>query len=133
MTATVAADTRIAAGVRLSRASQSAGIFSSSSPGSFASVRPNSSLTWLAKMMTAIPAVKPTVTGKGMNLMKVPRRRNPTTASISPERNVARISPSIPCWATVAATSTMKAPAGPPIWKRDPPRSDTRKPPTMAV
>ena len=35
-----------------------------SGPGSgAASVRPSSSLSWLAKMMTAMPAVKPTVTG----------------------------------------------------------------------
>ncbi len=27
----------------------------------------------------------------------------------------------------------MKAPAGPPIWKRLPPSKDTRKPPTIAV
>jgi len=27
----------------------------------------------------------------------------------------------------------MKAPAGPPIWKREPPSAETRKPPTMAV
>ena len=34
------------------------------SPGSFAvSVMPNRSLSWLTKMMTAIPAVNPTVTG----------------------------------------------------------------------
>ena len=108
-------------GVTLARASQRAGIFSSSSPGSCSSVSPKSSLIWLAKMMTAIPAVKPTVTGKGMNLMKVPSLSIPAAASISPDRKVARISPSIPCCATVAATSTMKAPAGPPIWKRDPP------------
>ena len=84
-------------------------------------------------MMTAMPAVKPTVTGKGMNLMKVPSLRKPTAASRMPERKVARISPSMPCCATVAATSTMKAPAGPPIWKREPPSSETRKPPTAAV
>ena len=35
--------------------------------------------------------------------------------------------------ATVAATSTMKAPAGPPIWNRLPPSAETRKPPTIAV
>ena len=79
------------------------------------------------------PAVKPTVTGKGMNLMKVPSRKNPMAASISPDRNVARINPSIPCWATVAATSTIKAPAGPPLCNLDPPSSETKKPPTMAV
>ena len=40
------------------------GSFSGSGPGSgAASVRPRRSLIWLAKMMTAIPAVKPTVTG----------------------------------------------------------------------
>jgi hypothetical protein len=33
-------------------------------PGSFpSSVRPSNSLIWLAKMITAIPAVNPTVTG----------------------------------------------------------------------
>ena len=68
-----------------------------------------------------------------MNLMKVPSLRKPNPASISPERNVARINPSMPCMVTVAATSTMKAPAGPPTWKRDPPKAETRKPPTMAV
>ena len=41
--------------------------------------------------------------------------------------------PSIPWRATVAATSTMKAPAGPPTWKRLPPSAEIRKPPTMAV
>jgi hypothetical protein len=50
-----------------------------------------------------------------------------------PDIIVARISPSTPCRATVAATSTMNAPAGPPIWKRLPPSADTRKPPTIAV
>jgi hypothetical protein len=34
--------------------------------GSFGTASPSKSLSWLAKMMTAIPAVKPTVTGKGM-------------------------------------------------------------------
>ena len=29
----------------------------------------------------------------------------------------------MPCCSTAAATSTMKAPAGPPIWKRLPPSS----------
>jgi len=38
--------------------------FGSSSPGSLAvKVIPNRSLSWLAKMITAMPAVKPTVTG----------------------------------------------------------------------
>ena len=59
--------------------------------------------------------VNPTVTGKGMYLMKVPSRSKPIAAMMMPESNVARIRPSMPCCATVADTSTMKAPAGPPI------------------
>src|SRR5580698_2117801 len=39
----------------------------------------------------------------------------------------------MPCRSTAAATRTMNAPAGPPIWKRLPPSADTRKPPTIAV
>ena len=66
-----------------------------------------------------------------MYLMKVPRRRNPIASSITPDMAVARITPSTPCCSTAAATSTMKAPAGPPIWKRLPPSAETRKPPTM--
>ena len=38
--------------------------FGSNSPGSFVgSEMPNRSLSWLAKIMTAMPAVNPTVTG----------------------------------------------------------------------
>jgi hypothetical protein len=68
-----------------------------------------------------------------MYLMKVPSRRKPTARSTSPESMVASISPSTPCRSTVDATSTMKAPAGPPTWKRLPPRAEMRKPPTIAV
>ena len=63
--------------------------------------------------------------------MKVPSRSRPIAVSISPDRKVASSSPSTPCCATVAATSTMKAPAGPPIWNRLPPSAETMKPPTI--
>ena len=68
-----------------------------------------------------------------MYLTKVPSLRIPIAARMRPERKVARISPSTPCAAAVADTRRMKAPAGPPIWKRLPPRSETKKPPTIAV
>ena len=49
---------------RVAAASASAASFGTIGPGSLpASVRPSRSLIWLAKMMTAMPAVKPTVTG----------------------------------------------------------------------
>ena len=65
--------------------------------------------------------------------MYVPRPSKPAAHSSTPESAVARISPSTPCAVTVAATSTMKAPAGPPIWNRLPPSAETRNPPTIAV
>ena len=68
-----------------------------------------------------------------MYLMKVPSRSKPIAAMMMPDSSVARISPSTPCAATVAETSTMNAPAGPPIWKRLPPSAETRKPPTIDV
>jgi hypothetical protein len=68
-----------------------------------------------------------------MYFTKTPSRRIPSAPSISPDRNVASTSPSTPCRITVAATSTMNAPAGPPIWYRLPPSADTRKPPTIAA
>ena len=37
--------------------------FGTKAAGSWASVRPSRSLIWLAKMIVAMPAVKPTVTG----------------------------------------------------------------------
>ena len=60
----VASDSATVAGSTLGRAAHSAGSFSSSGPGSApGKARPSSSLIWLAKMITAMPAVKPTVTG----------------------------------------------------------------------
>ena len=64
MVAMVSKATRIADGLNVPHAAVSALSFGISSPGSLpSSDRPNSSLSWLAKMMTAMPAVKPTVTG----------------------------------------------------------------------
>ena len=36
---------------------------------------------------------------------------------------VARVRPASPCWLTMPSTMTTKAPVGPPIWTREPPRS----------
>ena len=133
MTAIVPNDTTTASFVMVCRTAHKAWSLCISSPGSLCSVRPNNSRSWLAKTITAIPAVNPTVTGNGMYLMNVPNRRNPATSSTRPDRKVARIKPSTPCRVTVAATSTMNAPAGPPTWNRLPPRAEMMKPPTIAV
>ena len=116
MVAIVASDSAIVAPSYVDSVLESTGNLSSSSPGSgSASLSPMRSLSWLATMITAMPAVKPTVTGYGMNLMYVPSFRKPIAARINPDSIVARINPSMPCACTVAATSTMNAPAGPPI------------------
>ncbi|KCZ48874.1 hypothetical protein HY17_14815 [Hyphomonas sp. CY54-11-8] len=63
----------------------------------------------------------------------MPRRNQPASASRMPDISTARIKPSMPWVAAVVLTSTINAPAGPPIWNRLPPSSETRKPPTIAV
>ena len=88
----------------------------SSRPGSApASRRPARPLTWLAKMVTAMPQVKPTVTAWGMWRIRPPSRKAPINASITPDIRTASSRPSRPNRAPVAATTVMKAPAGPPI------------------
>ena len=88
-------------------------------------------MIWLAKMMTAMPAVKPTVTGNGMYLMKVPSLSKPIAAMSMPRQQRGKDQAVEAVRATVAETSTMNAPAGPPIWKRLPPSAETRKPPMI--
>ena len=64
MMAMVATERPIAVGLAVLSASKRTGSFWASGPGSAPStLSPRSSLTWLAKMMMAIPAVNPTVTG----------------------------------------------------------------------
>jgi len=63
MIAMLTAATAMAEKLAVCSAPASASSFGTSSPGSFASVMPNRSLIWVAKMTTAMPAVNPTVTG----------------------------------------------------------------------
>ena len=64
ISAIVPAATISAAGFKLPRAAQSTSTFCTISAGSAPGrLSPSKSLIWLAKMMTAIPAVNPTVTG----------------------------------------------------------------------
>ena len=53
--------------------------------------------------------------------------------SIPPAMKVAIARPSYPCLRTMPATMMTKAPVGPPIWTRLPPRAEMMKPATMAV
>ncbi|MCY1500523.1 hypothetical protein D9M68_345660 [compost metagenome] len=84
-------------------------------------------------MITPMPAVKPTITGAGMNLMIAPRRVTPSSRRMIPAMMVAICSPSMPCFAVTPARMTMKAPVGPAICTRLPPNRATSAPATIAV
>jgi len=84
-------------------------------------------------MMIAMPAVKPTMTGLGMNLMTLPRRASPMIRSMQPAITVAACSPAIPYCAVMPASTAMKAPVGPEICTRVPPAIEVTRPATMAV
>ncbi|MNR43220.1 hypothetical protein D3C85_1618250 [compost metagenome] len=84
-------------------------------------------------MITPIPAVKPTITGSGMNLMMAPRRVMPRSSNMAPAIMVAICRPSTPYSAVTPARITMKAPVGPAICRRLPPSRVTSKPRMIAV
>ncbi len=63
MTAIAAAETAMVAKFADGKAATSAGSFSRNSRGSSVMVRPRTAEIWLAAMMTAMPAVNPTMTG----------------------------------------------------------------------
>ncbi len=84
-------------------------------------------------MMSAIPLVNPVTTGYGMNLIAPPNRASPIATSRTPAMRVHATRPSKPCFWTIPATITTKAPVGPPICTRLPPRKEMRKPATAAV
>src|SRR5262245_31169464 len=52
---------------------------------------------------------------------------------MTPAIKVASSSPLKPCRAITPATMTTNAPVGPPIWTREPPSAEIRKPATIAV
>jgi hypothetical protein len=80
-----------------------------------------------------MPAVKPAVTGNGMNLIITPSRTAPMRNRIRPASIVQRMRLAAPYCAPTATTMGMKAAVGPPIWTRDPPSAEMRNPATMAV
>jgi hypothetical protein len=72
------------------------------SAGTFSTCRPSRSLNWLAKMITAMPDVKPVITGCGMYFIKVPTRMSPAPTSTAPAISVASTRPSKPWLAMMA-------------------------------
>src|SRR6202034_4498927 len=83
-------------------------------------------------MMTAMPFVKPTATGGGMNLTAVPKPVAPKISRMIPANKVHINNPSIPNLETIPNTTTTNAPVGPPICVEDPPKAEITKPATIA-
>ena len=83
-------------------------------------------------MRIAIPLVKPTTTGRGKYFTMVPMPVMPRSTSSTPAIIVHMNRPSIPCLAMMPATTTTKAPVGPPICVFEPPSAEIKKPVTIA-
>src|ERR1700681_1280107 len=102
------------------------------SPGTLSTLRPKKSLIWVLAMMTAMPFVNPTTTGRGMYFTAVPSPVTPKMTSSTPAISVHMNNPSRPYRATIPKTTTTNAPVGPPICVVDPPNAEITKPATIA-
>ncbi|GAB1459214.1 hypothetical protein MASR2M50_09880 [Thauera sp.] len=132
----IASDTTATATVgrcRVGSAAASAPILAKNSPGRSAICRPRKSLICEMKITTAMPLVKPITTDSGMKRIMLPRRSAPMANSSTPDIIVAMSRFCTPWSTTIAYTMGMKAPVGPPICTREPPRKAIRKPATIAV
>jgi len=65
--------------------------------------------------------------------MKLPSFAAPATTRMTPAMRVAITRPSKPCREMTLATTTTKAPVGPPIWVRLPPSMEISRPATTTV
>ena len=132
-TTSVTAPSAAVAGATVGSASQRTFMRSTNSPGAAPSVeRPRKSLICVLAISTAMPLVKPITTGRGMKRTVEPRRAAPSAIRSTPAIIVHVNSPSMPCRCTTPATTTTNAPVGPPIWQREPPSAEIRKPVTIA-
>ncbi len=87
----------------------------------------------MTAITSAIPAVKPAVTGSGMNWINLPIRAAPNPISITPAIIVATIRPPSPKRCTIGTRMTTKAAVGPDTCIRDPPSAAMMAPATIAV
>ena len=124
--------TVVVAHVIVGRAPARATILDRNSAGSAApNCRPSSARIWVERIVIAMPQVKPTVTGCGTNLIRLPSRRAPITNRMAPAIIVHSSRSARPYCATMSAIRPTNAPAGPPICTREPPRAETINPPMM--
>ncbi len=115
ITARPASAMATAAALKVGSAAPSAAIREKNSLGTGDTRRPSRSLICVDAMSRAMPLVKPSTTGRGMNLTALPRPVMASTSSITPAIIVTISRPETPCLAMMPATMTTKAPVGPPI------------------
>ena len=85
------------------------------------------------KMMAAMPSVKPSTTGQGMNATARPSPLTPRIMTSSPAITETRAMLPTPWTATTGARTTTMAPVGPETWTLDPPMTAATSPATTAV
>ena len=66
-------------------------------------------------MITAMPEVKPVMTGMGMNAVSLPSLKQAASTISTPARNVATNMPFRPYWLTTPISTAAMAPVGPEI------------------
>ena len=131
--ASVAAATPHSTSEALPRAAHRAATLSGKRSGMRATCRPSTSFSWRVAITVAMPAVKPVVTGCGMNSTSRPRRAAPIPTSRRPAMRPAVRSPERPKRDTIGPRTTTKAAVGPVTWNLDPPVSAATVPATIAV
>ena len=94
---------------------------------------PKKSLICVEAIRMAMPLVKPTTTMRGMYRTAEPNPVTPIRTRKMPAMKVTSASPLMPKRAKMPATITTKAPVGPPICVREPPKAEITKPATTAV
>jgi len=83
--------------------------------------------------MTAMPSVKPSMTGHGMNDTARPSRSTPATSTMTPAMRLTSATAPSPWLATIGASTTTMAPVGPDTCTFDPPKTAATTPATIAV
>ena len=121
MMAIVARETSTAGTLTVAALFASAIIRGANSLGTSSTARPKKSLICVEAISTAMPLVKPIVTGRGMYRTAEPRPVSPIKSSIAPAIAVHINRPETPNSVTIPATMTTNAPVGPAIWQREPP------------
>ena len=94
---------------------------------------PRADGTCCRAMMTAIPRVKPSITGSGMKRTYRPSPAMAMTTSSRPAMRPTTSTPLAPYSATIGTSTTVMAPVGPEICRLLPPKTAATVPATIAV